>query len=62
MSSEGFWGKTSPTVVYDASILIALIHDYFGIDRDSQAFAVLHELFMSTGDCPVHELLEREYS
>lgn len=61
MSSDAFWGTTSPTVVYDASVLLGQIHEYFGIDRDSEAFEVLHELFMSTGDCPVHELLEREY-
>lgn len=62
MTTKGFWGNTSPTVVYDASVLLAMIHECFGIDRDSEAFNVLHELFMSTGDCPVHELLEREFT
>ena len=61
MSSDGFWGTTSPAVVYDASVLLALIHEYFGVDRDSEAFKLLHELFMSTGDCPVHAVLESAF-
>ena len=61
MSPVCFWGNTSPIVVYDASVLLAQIHEYFGIDRDSEAFKLLHVLFMSTGECPVHEYLEREF-
>lgn len=61
MADTSFWGKTSPVVVYDASILLAQIHEYWNIDHDSEAYKLLHELFMSTGDCPVYELLEREY-
>lgn len=61
MADTSFWGKTSPVVVYDASILLAQLHEYLNIDHDSEAYKLLHELFMSTGDCPVYELLEREY-
>lgn len=61
MSESSFWGNTSPVVVYDASILLAQIHECWNIDHDSEAYKLLHKLFMSTADCPVYEVLEREY-
>lgn len=61
MADQHFWGNTSPVVVYDASVLLAQLHEYWSIDHESVAYKLLHELFMSTDGNPVYEVLEREF-
>lgn len=61
MAQNGFWGNTNPLTIYDASVLLAQIHEYFAIDPESEAYSLLHRLFLETEGSPVFALLEKEF-
>ncbi len=58
---EKFWGDTDPVVVYDAAVLLGSLYHYTCIDQNSRAYELLKELWLSTGDCPVFQVLDREF-
>ena len=48
MPNNDFWGNTPASCIYDLSVLLQLPHDYMAIDPDSEAYVLLHRLYMNT--------------
>lgn len=48
MAHNDFWGNTPASCIYDLFVLLQMPHDYMAIDQDSEAYALLHKLFMNT--------------
>lgn len=46
MDYKEFWGDTPESNIYDITTLLAYPHEYISVDRNSKAWALLHELFM----------------
>lgn len=46
MDYKEFWGNTPDCCVYDITVLLSYPHEYMNVDRNSKAWALLHELFM----------------
>ena len=45
---KSFWGNTPDCNVYDIGVLLSYPHEYMSIDRESEAWQHLHQLFMHT--------------
>lgn len=46
--TKEFWGTTPVCNIYDVGVLLTFPHEYMNIDRESEAWKLLHQLFMHT--------------